>query len=70
MKSPRTENISIDLIAVDGKRTVQLFQGKQDPGPQKVEVSAKSLGLAAGSYILRVSSPEKVLFQQVVTGVK
>lgn len=67
---PHKEDIAIDLTDVNGKQTVQVFQGTQGVGPQSVKVPFKSLGLAAGSYILRIRGAEKVLHQQIINGAK
>lgn len=62
------QDIIIELTDVSGKQTQVIFQGKQSVGKQAVTYPTGEL--AAGSYLLRIRTPENLLYQQLVNRVK
>lgn len=62
----KSDNIIVELYALDGKKIHSLFSGKQQAGKQTLEIDAETLGLADGKYILKITNGQKSSFEKII----
>lgn len=62
----KSDNIQVEIYALDGKKVHSLFSGKQQAGKQTLEIDAETLGLADGKYILKITNGEKSSFEKII----
>jgi PKD repeat protein len=63
---PRTDNVSVEVFDLVGKKITTLFEGKQAEGAQQVSFDRTQYGLSTGMYFVKINIGNSGITQKVL----